>query len=48
MERLRKLRPRIVHGGHFPSFDGTRYTALIDDYVEGKRKMGCPSDTAAT
>ncbi len=38
---------RIVHGGHFPSFDGARYAALIDDYVEGKRQMGCPSETAA-
>jgi glyoxylase-like metal-dependent hydrolase (beta-lactamase superfamily II) len=47
MERLRKLKPRIVHGGHFPSFDGRRYLSLIDDYVEGKRKMGCPSETAA-
>ena len=47
IERLRTLKPRIVHGGHFPSFDGARYAALIDDYVEGKRQMGCPSDTAA-
>jgi glyoxylase-like metal-dependent hydrolase (beta-lactamase superfamily II) len=47
MERLRKMKPRIVHGGHFPSFDGARYVALIDEYIEGKRKMGCPSESAA-
>ena len=47
MERLRKVNPRVVHAGHFPSFDGKRYVALIDDYVAGKRKMGCPGDIAA-
>ena len=47
MERLRRIKPRIVHGGHFPSFDGARYLALIDEYVDGKRKMGCPSETVA-
>src|SRR5262249_23563217 len=43
MDRLRRLRPRVVHGGHFGSFDGARYLALIDDYVAGKRRPGCPS-----
>jgi hypothetical protein len=46
MERLRTLKPRVVHGGHFPSFDGSRYAALIDEYVEGKHKMGCPREGA--
>ena len=46
MERLRRLKPRIVHGGHFPSFDGKRYMALIEEYVEGKRQMGCPGEGA--
>ena len=32
MERLGKLRPRVVHGGHFESFDGQRFTALIKDW----------------
>lgn len=47
MARLRGLEPRIVHGGHFPSFDGDRYRALIEDYVAGKRQMGCPGQAAA-
>jgi glyoxylase-like metal-dependent hydrolase (beta-lactamase superfamily II) len=37
MERLRGLRPRIVHGGHFPSFGATRFAQLIDAYVTEKR-----------
>jgi glyoxylase-like metal-dependent hydrolase (beta-lactamase superfamily II) len=44
MERLRKLTPRLVHGGHFPSFGGRRYRELIDQYVSGKRKSGCASE----
>jgi glyoxylase-like metal-dependent hydrolase (beta-lactamase superfamily II) len=37
MERLRRLPVRVVHGGHFPSFDGERYRALIDGYLAEKR-----------
>jgi glyoxylase-like metal-dependent hydrolase (beta-lactamase superfamily II) len=44
MERLRRIPARVVHGGHFPSFDGQRYRALIDDYVAGKRRPGCPTE----
>lgn len=36
MDRLRGLRPRIVHGGHFPSFGATRFAQLIDAYVAEK------------
>ena len=46
MERLRRIAPRIVHGGHFPSFDGRRYVELIDEYVAGKRQAGCPAEQA--
>ena len=36
MRRLLDLPVRIVHGGHFPSFDGTRYRKLIRDYLDSK------------
>jgi glyoxylase-like metal-dependent hydrolase (beta-lactamase superfamily II) len=42
MAHLRELPVRIVHGGHFPSFGRDRYRALIDQYVAGKRRQGCP------
>jgi glyoxylase-like metal-dependent hydrolase (beta-lactamase superfamily II) len=43
MERLRKLPVRVVHAGHFPSFGRERLIALIDEYVAGKHKPGCPA-----
>lgn len=46
MERLRRLPVRIVHGGHFPSFGPDRYRALIDEYIAGKRRPGCPAESA--
>lgn len=33
MERLLPLPVRQVHGGHFPSFDGRRYQALIQEFL---------------
>ena len=33
MERIVDLPVRVVHGGHFPSFDGQRYRELIRDYL---------------
>ena len=33
MTRLRNLRVEIVHGGHEPSFDGTRLIELADRYL---------------
>jgi glyoxylase-like metal-dependent hydrolase (beta-lactamase superfamily II) len=44
MERLRRIPARVIHGGHFGSFDGRRYLELIDDYVAGKRRPGCPTE----
>jgi glyoxylase-like metal-dependent hydrolase (beta-lactamase superfamily II) len=41
LERLRALPVSLVHGGHFPSFGRTRFTQLIDDYIDGKRRAGC-------
>jgi hypothetical protein len=36
MRRLRDLSPLVVHGGHFPSFDGARHRALIDAWLRVK------------
>lgn len=37
MERLLTLPVRLVHGGHFPSFDGERYRALIRNWLDEKQ-----------
>ncbi len=36
MKRIADLPVRVVHGGHFPSFDGARYRELIRAYLEEK------------
>jgi glyoxylase-like metal-dependent hydrolase (beta-lactamase superfamily II) len=36
MKRILDLPVRLVHGGHFPSFDGARYRELIRSYLEDK------------
>lgn len=36
MKRILDLPVRLVHGGHFPSFGGERYRALIRGYLEAK------------
>jgi len=36
MKRIHDLPVRVVHGGHFPSFDGARYRALIHDFLDSK------------
>jgi glyoxylase-like metal-dependent hydrolase (beta-lactamase superfamily II) len=46
MERLRGLPVTAVHGGHFPSFGADRFRALIDEYLAGKRRPGCPGEAA--
>ena len=40
MERLATLPVRVVHGGHFRSFDGARYHRLIGDWL---RRKGRPA-----
>ncbi len=37
MEHLLTLPVRLVHGGHFPSFDGERYRALIRNWLDEKQ-----------
>lgn len=36
MKRIYDLPVRVVHGGHFPSFDGNRYRELIRAYLAEK------------
>ena len=36
MERLLAIPARVVHGGHFPSFDGKRLRVLIRRYLDEK------------
>ncbi len=33
MKRLLEIPVRVVHGGHFPSFDGARLRAIITDWL---------------
>ena len=44
MEQLRAMPVRIVHGGHKPSFGRARMLEIIDEYIAGKRKPGCPME----
>ncbi|MGF1610959.1 MAG: MBL fold metallo-hydrolase [Kiloniellales bacterium] len=43
LERLKSVPAETVHGGHYASFGRDRLLALIDDYLAGKRKAGCPA-----
>jgi len=36
MKRLYDLPVRVVHGGHFPSYDGERHRQIIRDWLAGK------------
>jgi glyoxylase-like metal-dependent hydrolase (beta-lactamase superfamily II) len=38
MERLIDLPVRVVHGGHFPSFDGVRHRTLIRDWLDRRNR----------
>lgn len=38
MVRLYDLPVRVVHGGHFPSYDGTRHRAIIRDWLDAKER----------
>ncbi len=43
LERLRDLPAEIVHPGHYESLGRPRMVEIIDDYLAGKRKPGCPA-----
>jgi glyoxylase-like metal-dependent hydrolase (beta-lactamase superfamily II) len=45
MERLARMAPRLVHPGHYHSFDNARMQVLIEGYLKGRRKPGCPAST---
>jgi glyoxylase-like metal-dependent hydrolase (beta-lactamase superfamily II) len=36
MRRLLELPVRVVHGGHFPSYDGARHRAIVEGWLRGK------------
>lgn len=38
MVRLYDLPVRVVHGGHFPSYDQARHRAIIRDWLEAKER----------
>lgn len=38
MTRLLALPVRVVHGGHFPSYDGVRHRAIIRKWLDDKEK----------
>jgi glyoxylase-like metal-dependent hydrolase (beta-lactamase superfamily II) len=40
MERLLDIPVRVVHGGHFPSFSGDRYRAIIRAWLDEKYSAG--------
>lgn len=42
MERLARLPVRVVHAGHHDSFDESRLRRLVDQYLMGRRRPGCP------
>lgn len=44
MHRLRELPVRVVHAGHFGSFGRDTMVQLIDEYLQGRRTPGCPSE----
>lgn len=42
MHRLREIPANVVHGGHCASFGRRRMIELVDEYIAGKRAVGCP------
>ena len=40
--RLSRLPADTVHAGHFASFGNARLKVLIDEYIAGRRRAGCP------
>ena len=40
MERLLALPVRVVHGGHFPSYDGARHRSIVRAWLEARMAGG--------
>jgi hypothetical protein len=43
-ERLQHLPVEVVHPGHYQSFGPERFQKILQEYLEAKRKPGCPAD----
>ena len=43
-ERLQRLPVETVYPGHYQTFGQTRYQEIMRDYLEAKRRSGCPSE----
>jgi glyoxylase-like metal-dependent hydrolase (beta-lactamase superfamily II) len=43
-ERLQKLLVDTVYPGHYSIFGRSRYQQIMAEYLEAKRKPGCPAD----
>ena len=46
-ERLQNLPIQTVYPGHYQIFGKDRYQQIIVEYLEARRKPGCPSDQVA-
>jgi glyoxylase-like metal-dependent hydrolase (beta-lactamase superfamily II) len=44
-ERLQSLPVEVVYPGHYKSFGPRRLQEILAEYLESKRKPGCPSET---
>ncbi|MGF7158400.1 glyoxylase-like metal-dependent hydrolase (beta-lactamase superfamily II) [Rhodoligotrophos appendicifer] len=42
VERLQQLPVKKVHAGHYDSFDGDRYSEILDEYLERRRTPNFP------
>ena len=47
-ERLQKLAVETVYPGHYRVFGKERYGQIIVDYLEARRRPGCPSEVAGS
>lgn len=43
-DRLQKLPVEVVYPGHYTTFGKARYHELIAEYLDSRRKPGCPSE----
>lgn len=43
LARLRGIKAKIIYPGHYEPFSRIRFQQLIDEYIDGKRKPGCPT-----
>jgi glyoxylase-like metal-dependent hydrolase (beta-lactamase superfamily II) len=46
-ERLQHLPVEVVHPGHYASFGPERFQHILGEYLEAKRKPGCPAESTS-